>query len=93
MKKPLAISLLICLAAMLGQPAAFADHDWFNKWDRDHDGRWSKDDFRDAHWDWQKRHNQRLWKEEKVEQHFKRYDRDHDGYVRDEDVRKFHRWD
>ena len=66
---------------------------WYEHHDRDHDGRWSYNEFRDAHHNWYNDHHSgRVYNDRDLQRHFDRHDHDHDGYVSREEVQNFHRW-
>jgi Ca2+-binding EF-hand superfamily protein len=86
MKKGIFLTSLVALSLASIQGPALADHDgWFNKYDRDHDGRWNYDEF----CAYQKAHHKHL-SDREMREMYDRYDRDHDGYWRREEAHEYH---
>jgi Ca2+-binding EF-hand superfamily protein len=94
MRGKITLAAALALVVLAVSAPAKADHDeWFNKYDRDHDGRWTYKEFRSAHYKWLKEHpGERHCSEHDLHGYFNKYDRDHDGYVHCDEVRDFHHW-
>jgi len=89
------ITLLAALVIAIGSISgpARADDEWFEKWDHNHDRKWSWDEFRRAQYRWWKEHrDEHRCNDKELREHFKELDRDHDGYLYPDDVRSFHHW-
>jgi hypothetical protein len=89
----LGLSLLV-VAGMGIQTPSFADDVWFSKYDRDHDGHWTWNEFNAAHRDWMRRHRdaERISNAE-LRKQWDTWDADHHGWVTVDHVRTYHHWD
>jgi Ca2+-binding EF-hand superfamily protein len=94
MKKQLIALSLFALALGVWQLPAQADINLsFGQHDRDHDGRWNYNEFRDANRDYYRHHHEvRVISGRQCRDDFNRLDADHDGYVNAEQVRTYHNW-
>lgn len=93
MKRTLALLATTWMAVSALQLPANADDAWFNKYDRNHDGHWTYQEFRSAHTEYWKHHRQeqRLTDAE-LRAEFDRRASAHPGWVAREEVRDFHNW-
>ena len=93
MKKLLAVSSVLCVTLGSIQLAAFADNDWFDRYDHKHAGRWNYGAFHRAEVDWHRAHpDEHRWSDRELHARFREMDRDHDGWLHREDVREWHHW-
>jgi hypothetical protein len=91
MKKTLALA---CLAVLAIGTAAQADDDWFNKYDHNHDGHWSYNEFKRAHSDyWRNHRDEKRMSEAELRAQFNNWEAQHKGWVERDQVREFHHWD
>lgn len=67
---------------------------WFDRYDHNHDGKWTYDDFSRAHREYVKKHHEeKRMSERALKEQWNKLDKDHHGWVREEQVRSFHHWD
>ena len=91
MKKPIAALCLIALTLGVVQLPAHAQFiSVFNHNDRDHDGRWNRQEFYNANNNYYHHHHNVVVLDNGRE--FDRLDHDHDGYVTREEVKSYHNW-
>jgi hypothetical protein len=92
MKKALALAGLMCLTLSSIQLPAQA-HDWFDRYDTNHDHQWNYVEFSNAHHDWARRHRaERALTDVELHNQFNTWDTGHNGYVVRENVATFHNW-
>ncbi|HEY9680546.1 MAG TPA: hypothetical protein V6C86_03045 [Oculatellaceae cyanobacterium] len=93
MKKQLALLALSFLTLGALQTPALADDPWFHKWDRDHDGHWTYNEFERAHHDYWKHHrDEKRLTDAELRAEWDRRAAAHHDWVGAEDVRDFHHW-
>lgn len=91
MKKQFALLALAALSSGLMQLPSFADDAWFTHYDRNHDGKWTYNDFRAAHMNyWKHHHDEKRWSEHEMKEHWNALQ--HDGCVTVDQVRELHHW-
>ena len=93
MKKRLASTATIWVAILSFLAPALADDPWFDKWDRDHDGHWNYEEFKRAHYDYWKHHqDEQHWKDAELRAEFNRRAAAHRQWVDAQEIRDFHHW-
>lgn len=83
----------VCVASTFS--SALADNDWFNKWDRNHDNRWTWQEFRNAHKDWARHHKREAeacWTDKQLHEKWAMLDAEHHGWVTPEQAMQLHAW-
>lgn len=90
-KKSLALAGLMIVGISLNAVAA---DEWFNRWDRNHDGHWTWSEFKAAHHDWCRHHRggEGCWNDRELRAKFDALDAEHHGWVTPEQVRSLHAW-
>jgi len=92
MKTKLAIACLLGLSfGIAGTPANAFDIS-FGNYDRNHDNRWDRDEYYNAHKDWHRHNDHKYLPKHEVYKRYKTYDRDGDGYLNEGEVREIHDW-
>jgi len=91
MKKQFALMALTLISLGSLQLPALADP-WFDRWDRDHDGRWAYSDFQAANRAYWRAHHEKAIADAELRAAYRKLDADHDGFVTVEDVRTYHHW-
>jgi Ca2+-binding EF-hand superfamily protein len=93
MKSKLLLASLICTSFAAMQQASFADNHWFDRCDRDGDGRWNYNEYSNSERLWIKEHPDAARVSERdMQRDFEKYDSDRDGFVKVEEVREHHPW-
>lgn len=91
MKRQFSLLASLVLGLVMISPA-LADN-WYEGHDRDHDGRWNYNEFKDAHNNWYNAHHEgRVYNDRDLQHQFRHYDHDHDGYVSRQEIQTFHHW-
>ena len=93
MKKVFLAAMMAVAALSSVQLSAHADDPWFDRYDRDHDGHWTYNDFKHAHYEWYKHHhNEQRITDAELRHQFDTMASTHPGWVEREQVRTFHNW-
>lgn len=93
MKKQLALLALSFLTLGSLQMPALADDAWFHKWDHDHDGHWTYNEFERAHHDYWKHHrDEKRLTDAELRAEWDHRAAAHHDWVGADDVRDFHHW-
>jgi len=95
MKKQLAALILFTMALGTLQLPARADLNvTFGKHDRNHDGRWTYEEFNDANRNYYRQHHdEKVMSQRDLHREFKRLDKDNNGYLTKEEVQTYHNWE
>jgi hypothetical protein len=90
-KKSIAFAALLTLGMSLGASAA---DEWFTRYDKDHDQRWTWHEFRDAHHNWCHNHHGAAgcWNDHELRQKFEAMAGANRTWVSADQVREFHSW-
>lgn len=90
-KQSIALSGLLMLGMSLSAGAA---DEWFARYDKDHDGRWTWHEFRDAHHDWCHHHHGAAgcWNDRELRVKFDALAGEHHTWVTPDQVHDFHAW-
>jgi Ca2+-binding EF-hand superfamily protein len=92
MKMKLFMACLLGLSFGISALPAQALSVSFGNYDRDHDGRWDRTEYYNAHRDWHRQHDHRYLSRDEVYRQYGTYDRDGDGYLSPSEVTTIHRW-
>jgi hypothetical protein len=93
-KKSMVVGCLLWLGFSALQAPARADEVWFNRYDINHDGRWTFDDFARANTGYYSIHTTEApMARIELRRRFDTYAVAHPGYVTREEVRTFHDWE
>jgi hypothetical protein len=84
--------LLALIACSITTLPSFAG-DWYDKYDKNHDGRWDYKEFRRAHNEYWKRHqDESPLRDEELRAEFGRRAYNPNGFVHRSGVKDFHNW-
>jgi hypothetical protein len=89
-KTSFALAALLVLGTSL---SAVAGEAWFSHYDRNHDNRWTWNEFHNAHRDWCRHHHgAECWSDKELRARWEALDAEHHGWVTSEQVRSLHAW-
>jgi hypothetical protein len=81
------------VAGLFSQPIAFADDDWFDRHDRDHDHYWNQREYYNARRAWEREHrDEKRCSDADLRREYDRYDVDHDHRLGREEAKCWGRW-
>jgi hypothetical protein len=92
MKTTLAIACLIGLSFGISGIPAHAFNISIGDYDRNHDGRWDRQEYYNAQSDWHRYNDHRYWGRTEAYRHFDQYDVNHDGYLNGPEVLRIQSW-